>query len=284
MRLSGGEAAFYSQINQVKIGMVFRVGIPTMPVKGSKNSFITVKNVEWLEKAGITVVPIPVTTSLTEAKRLCKGLSGLFLQGGPQYDRQYILLVRTLLKEAIETRIPVWSTCHGFQMLIMLIGNFWPLDDIRGMIQRRAVLKEYDTKESVLYRTATKSQKAHLHKPLVIAGQQPTGGVPFSHENGITLKHFLRNKMLCHVFHILTTTKDAHGTEYVSSIEGKFLPLWGVQYHPELDAQLDWMATFFKNQMAPSGPIGPHAILPKKTVPCPDVWQEGPVLCYQFRG
>ena len=273
MRLSEVEEDFYSQINQVKIGMVFRVGIPTMPVKGSKNSYITVKNVEWLEKAGLTIVPIPVSTSLTEAKRLCKGLSGIFLQGGPQYDRQYILLIRTLLKEAIENMIPVWGTCHGFQMLVMLIGGFWPLDDMRGMIQKRAVLKEYDTKESVLYKTATKAEKNHLHGP-----------IPFSHENGITLKHFLRNKILCHVFRPLTTTKDGKGTEYVSSIEGKFLPFWGVQYHPELDNQLDWMATFFRNQMAPSGPIGPHAILPKKMGPCPDAWQEGLVMCYQFRG
>ena len=255
--------------------MVFRVGIPTMPVKGSKNSYITVKNVEWLERAGLVVVPIPVSTSLTEAKRLCKGLSGIFLQGGPQYDRQYIFLVRTLLQEAIETRIPVWGTCHGFQMLVLLIGGFWPLDDMHGMIQKRAILKEHDTKHSQLYRTATKPEKSHLHKP---------GGVPFSHENGITLKHFLRNKLLCHVFRPLTTTKDAHGTEYVSSMEGIALPFWGVQYHPELDNQLDWMATFFKNQMKPSNPIGPHAILPKKTVPCPDAWQEGPSLCYQFRG
>jgi gamma-glutamyl hydrolase len=256
--------------------MVFRVGIPTMPIKGSKTSYITVKNVEWLERAGITVVPIPVTTSLTEAKRLCNGLSGIFLQGGPQYDRQYIMLVRTLLKEAIQNMIPVWGTCHGFQMLIMLIGGFWPLDNMKGMIQKRAVLKEYDTKESVLYRTATKSQKVHLH------GQQHNG-VPFSHENGITLKHFLRNKILCHVFRPLTTTKDSHGTEYVSSIEGKFLPFWGVQYHPELDSQLDWMATFFRNQMSASGPIGHHAILPKKVGPCPDAWQEGEVMCYSFR-
>ena len=254
--------------------MVFRIGIPTMPVRGSKNSYITVKNVEWLEKAGVTVVPIPVTTSLTEAKRLCRGLSGIFLQGGPQYDRQYIFLVRTLLKEAIQTRIPVWGTCHGFQMLVMLIGGFWPLDDMRGMIQKRAVLSEYDTKHSLLYKTATRAEKGHLHKP---------GGVPFSHENGITLKHFLRNKLLCHVFRPLTTTKDAHGTEYVSSMEGIELPFWGVQYHPELDPQLDWMATFFKNQMKPSGPIGPHAILPKKTGVCPDAWQEGPSLCYVFR-
>jgi len=274
MRLKGDEADFCLQINRVKIGMVFRVGIPTMPVKGSKNSYITVQNVEWLERAGLTIVPIPVNTPLKEARTLCKGLSGLFLQGGPQYDWQYIFLVRTLLKEAIENRIPVWGTCHGFQMLVMLIGNVWPLDDMRGMIQKRAVLKEYDTGESHLYRTATKSQKAHLHGPI---------GMPFSHENGITLKHFLRNKILCHVFRPLTTTKDAHGTEYVSSIEGKFLPFWGVQYHPELNSQLDWMASFFKEQMEPSGPIGRHAILPKKTGPCPDAWQEGPVLCYQFR-
>jgi gamma-glutamyl-gamma-aminobutyrate hydrolase PuuD len=263
--------------------MVFRVGIPTMPLKGSKNSYITVKNVEWLEKAGVTVVPIPVSTSLTEAKRLCRGLSGIFLQGGPQYDRQYIFLVRTLLKEAIETRIPVWGTCHGFQMLVLLIGGFWPLDDMHGMIQKRAVLKEYDTKQSQLYRMATKAQKAHLHKPVAIAGQQPMGGVPFSHENGITLKHFLRNKLLCHVFRILTITKDAHGTDYVSSMEGIELPFWGVQYHPELDHQLDWMATFFKEQMKPSNSIGHHTTLPKKTGACPDAWQEGEVMCYSFR-
>ena len=253
--------------------MVYRVGVPTMPVRGTKKSYITVANVEWLEQGGMEVVPIPVNIPLKEARALCKGLSGIFFQGGPHYDLRYMRLVRTLLEMAIIDRLPVWGTCHGFQMLIMLIGCKTHLESMAGMIQRRAVLKEHNTRGSILYKTATNAEKAHLHK---------MGGVPFSHEFGITLKEFLRSKMLCHVFRPLTTTRDAYGTEYVSSIEGKVLPFWGVQFHPELDPHLNWMATFFKNQMKPSEPIGSHSAIPKKAKACPLAWQEGRVMCYEF--
>lgn len=253
--------------------MVYRVGVPTMPVRGTKKSYITVANVKWLEQGGMEVVPIPVNTPLREVRALCKGLSGIFLQGGPHFDRQYVRLVRTLLEVSVINRLPVWGTCHGFQMLILLIGGRRQLESMAGMIQRRAVLKEFDTKDSVLYNTATKAEKARLHK---------MGGVPFSHELGITLKEFLRSKMLCHVFRPLTTTKDAYGTEYVSSIEGRVIPFWGVQFHPELDKHLDWMATFFKDQMKPSEPIEHHSDLPTKAKACPLAWQEGLVMCYEF--
>ena len=245
-----------------------------MPLKGSKNSYITVANVEWLQKAGLTVVPISVNTPIKEVKELCKGVSGFYFQGGPDYDRRYMRLIATLLRYAATHRVPVWGTCHGFQMLIVMIGGLWPLESMENMIQKRAVLKEEETGDSLLYNAATRMEKAHLHKP---------GGVPFSHEYGITLKTFLSSRILRTVFKPLTITKDGDGTEYVSSIEGIHLPFWGVQYHPELDSHLNWMATFFKNQMKPSEPIGKHLSLPKKATMCPDAWQEGPVKCYEFR-
>jgi gamma-glutamyl hydrolase len=243
-----------------------------MPAK-SVRSYIAKHSVDWLHKGGFTVVPICVGLKNAEAKALFHTVDALYFQGGPFYEKHHMHLAHLLLEQAVLAKKPVWGSCHGFQMLIALIGNVWPLDSLKGMRDTEAPLKPYDTAGSPLIKAMTPYQKRTFYK---------TSGVPFVHQYGITVEHFLQNKVLNAVFRIVTSTKDKKGTEYVSMVEGRTLPLWGVQFHPEYDPHLHWMASFFADQVH-THHKGPKAALPE-LVACPKVWErEGLDLqCYRF--
>ena len=65
------------------------------------------------------------------------------------------------------------------------------------------------------------------------------------------------------MFNVVTTSHDRKGVEYVSMIEGKNLPFYGVQFHPEKSDKLQWIAEFFVAEMQKSHHIGfrPRSVL-----------------------
>ena len=76
------------------------------------------------------------------------------------------------------------------------------------------------------------------------------------------------------------------------AMEGRTLPFYGVQFHPEMTSTLDWMATFFKKEMGPANqkhqPL-PHtfSLTADRLRPCPSVWDEyhsEPTRCFVFCG
>jgi len=240
-------------------------------------SYITKHSLDWLEQGGFQVVPIRCGISNKEALDLSKTVDALYFQGGPVYNSQYMHLAHLLLQEAVARKMPVWGTCHGFQMLIVLVGRMWPLDSMKGMRESMAQLKPYDTAGSPFIEAMTPAKKRTFYK---------VGGAPFNHGYGITVKHFLKNRILPQVFRILTTTVDTHGTEYVSMIEGRHLPLWGVQFHPENDTDMNWIAKFFRLQCKEEGK-GKGKGKGKdegKLVACPKgwSWKGYDLKCYQF--
>ncbi|CAI6005245.1 unnamed protein product [Closterium sp. NIES-65] len=55
----------------------------------------------------------------------------------------------------------------------------------------------------------------------------------YNAQDGTTVGRFLSNKRLKEFFHILTTSVDRNGTEYVTTIEARDYPIYGTQWHPE---------------------------------------------------
>jgi hypothetical protein len=86
---------------------------------------------------------------------------------------------------------------------------------------------------------ATKAQLVRLH-----------AHVPhFNHEWGISLQRFMKTPCLRNSYRVLATAHDRGGKEYVALIEGRSLPFYGVQSHPEMASDLGWMADFFVSEM-----------------------------------
>jgi GMP synthase-like glutamine amidotransferase len=253
-----------------------RIAVLTMPAsRRSAKSYISAATVRWLR--GIEVVPIVVGTDLNEAAAQLRSCHGLYMGGGPTYEPAYFQLANHMLTIAIHLNrqghyFTVWGVCHGFQMLVALLGRVWPLEPMDAMRHTEGHLKKYS--HCRLLASATPTQRANLF----------TKGTPFfSHRYGISLKRFLANEALTATFRICTTSCDRSGKEYVSMIEAYDLPFYGLQFHPEYG--LPWMAAFLKAELLKRGRVAaaPKVALPSLS-PCPAAWSrygmEG--MCYEF--
>jgi gamma-glutamyl hydrolase len=69
-----------------------------------------------------------------------------------------------------------------------------------------------------------KSWKKYLEEKKVIY---------FNHNYGISEEGFKKNKLLKEKFRILAEAFDREGRQFVAAIEGKNIPFYGVQFHPE---------------------------------------------------
>jgi GMP synthase-like glutamine amidotransferase len=248
------------------------VGVLTMPgterVGPELRSYLTYDNYTWLTRAGLRVIPIPVGTTDAEALVYFSQIQGLYLPGGPYDEPTYRRLAVRFLDLASEANrdrpgsFPVWGTCHGFQMMLLWSGVS-SLDSLDAMRTTAPSLRLLD--KGRLFKSHS-LKPSHLH---------------LTHSLGITLDHFQKNQTLHSQFRVLATSTDRSKgkTEYVIAMEGRTLPFYGVQFHPEMTSTLDWMADFFKKEMGPASqkrlPL-PHtfSLTVDRLRPCPSVWDE----------
>ena len=233
-----------------------RLGLLMMQNAGvPRVAYLQLSIVRWLEAAGITVVPIPPNIGVAEAAAYFEYVQGLFLHPGWADQPAYAALVRMFLTMAVEENkkggyFPVWGTCQGFQRLIQFFGS--SLDNLKSLrfaTGTRFILQT-ERRDSRILRYASDAQFAHLKHDYV-----PW----FNHEYGISLRTFRASKRLGTTFRVLSTSHDRAGTEYVSMIEGKTLPFYGVQFHPDQEpASLGWMAEFLASELAKSRHGGFH--------------------------
>ena len=50
-------------------------------------------------------------------------------------------------------------------------------------------------------------------------------------------------------FKIVSTSKDRKNRKFVSTIEGRHYPFYGVQWHPERSSEMDELAKFFRHEL-----------------------------------
>ena len=70
-----------------------------------------------------------------------------------------------------------------------------------------------------------------------------------NHKMGLSPTKFKRHKNIDKFYKIVSTSKDRKGRDYVSTIEGRFYPFYGVQWHPERSKAMDYFAKFFVSQL-----------------------------------
>lgn len=252
-----------------------RVGIITMPsnsVPGAA-SYIPLTIVDWFRSIGVTIVPIPYYLKPRDVPAVFQHINGLYLQGGPNYVAKHIRLSSLFLKEAIRANqagdyFPVWGTCHGLQMIAKEFCARWPLDKVDSL-----------SWHSHLKIGEPGRMPIHTHESLL-----------FNHQYAITRSLFESTPSLLSAFRILATTIDRRGQEYIAAVEGRELPFYGVQFHPE--NKPIWTAAFFKAEMernVHSGSLPPGAFIKSATRGrCSTEWRVAGLIdpelpCLRFR-
>jgi anthranilate/para-aminobenzoate synthase component II len=146
---------------------------------------------------------------------------------------------------------PVWGTCLGYESMMNFFGDLEPLERFDARRLEKALsrmnLREAEVSRSRLLSFATQAQRAHLRHVYVPY---------FDHDYGVSVMRFNKNAALRSTFRILSTCHDRAGKEYISMVEGRDLPFYGTQFHPDMDRTMTWMAAFFLKEARRSRHMG----------------------------
>ncbi|XP_056146141.1 gamma-glutamyl hydrolase-like isoform X2 [Lampris incognitus] len=196
-------------------------------------TYIPGSYVKYIESGGSRVVPIRLTLTIAEYETIFRSVNGLLLIGGA-VDLQtsdFARVARIFYGLALTANdagdyFPIWGTCMGMQLLTVMVSG-----------------------KNLLTKTTAENVALPLNLTEEARSSRMFGGFPNElmkalsmealtgnfHHYGVTVKNFQENEDLQNFFTILSTNIADNGAHFVSTIEGKRYPFYGVQWHPEVN-------------------------------------------------
>lgn len=213
----------------------------------SKETFITLSYLKWIESFGAQIVPIPYDFPISQIEEILPQLNGLLIQGGrcrirwpyteeriqkiveefghlPIEKVMQIMINKLLQKEG--GKIPIFLICWGMELFPLIRTGGKREDVLQKSSGCRHVFMQTGKiiRESQLYRNFTEEELGILEKEKVTY---------HNHANNITPAFFKENEVLDQNYKITSTSIDEAGMEFVSSYESLEYPLIAIQHHPE---------------------------------------------------
>uniref|UniRef100_A0A5F8H609 folate gamma-glutamyl hydrolase n=1 Tax=Monodelphis domestica TaxID=13616 RepID=A0A5F8H609_MONDO len=188
-------------------------------LQGLGKYYIAASYVKYLESAGARVVPIRI----------------LFPGGGVDLQTsKYSYVARLFYDKAKQAfkrgdYFAIWGTCLGFEELTVLTSG-------------KQLLTPTNTSGIALPLNFTKAINEsrmfqNFPKDLLVALATEPITSNF-HKWSLSLKTFMENKKLSEFYTVLSTN-TYKGIEFISTMEAKEYPIYGVQWHPEKNA-FEW--------------------------------------------
>ncbi|XP_045135265.1 gamma-glutamyl hydrolase-like isoform X1 [Portunus trituberculatus] len=193
------------------------------------SSYIAASYVKFYESAGARVVPVLINQEDEYYHNIASSVNGVVFPGGSAsitnssgYGRAGDLLYQLLQKR--DPPVPLLTTCLGFEMMMYLgANNTYPLTRCKASSRADPLYLLPDWESSRLLGSAPSdvletfimtNSTSNFHKYCVL---------PETFEElGLDQEYF-----------VLSTSIDDEGVEYISTVEHKTLPYYGVQWHPE---------------------------------------------------
>jgi len=240
------------------------VGILSQYYDDSK-TYIAASYVKWIESAGGRAVPLLFERwDNDKLVKMLKSINGVvFPGGGSSFSGKYLNALVTIFNYAKSANdngehFPLWGTCLGFQELLVLGANNTEILD-SGFDSEDLTLA-LDLAPAANNSKFFKAMPENLRK--IIVNEKVTYN---NHHAGITPDHFKNNAKLVSFYDLLSTNTDKKNKAFVSTIEAKKYPFFGVQWHPEkimfewkypseIDHSFDsvelnsWTSRFFVNE------------------------------------
>jgi len=236
------------------------IGILTLPThnRPDATSYFPASYVKWVESGGARAAPVKFDSTDAQLKALLPSLNGFLFTGGGEdfyYPNKtltpYSSLALRILNEVRaaagqKQRVPLWGTCLGFQLLSFVASGPNVDDPVLSC-------PPFNSEDIHLPLDPTAAWKgSEFQRAAASAGGVDTilttqGVTANFHHCGITPDAFRGNSNLTKVFgEPLSTNKDLDGKEFVSTIQGKDLPLYGTQWHPEKPV-FEWTTSHHTN-------------------------------------
>ena len=212
------------------------IGILAAPYIGKKiktTIFLNTSILKILKKNNIDYFVIPYNIPNSDLKNIINNIDGLIIPGsqiGNYYNtiefRKHFLYQKYLVKLAkkinkFERIFPILTICHGYQNLLLIENNLSPLkNDLNKFFIKLDAFNAYKThpkftKNGTKFRQLYNKSRKILHNATI----------------GISPNKLNTTKKI----HLIATSKDKNGKEFVNIIKYKNLPFYGFQAHPEIN-------------------------------------------------
>uniref|UniRef100_A0A7N6ANI9 folate gamma-glutamyl hydrolase n=1 Tax=Anabas testudineus TaxID=64144 RepID=A0A7N6ANI9_ANATE len=196
-------------------------------------TFIPSSYVKYLESGGSRVMPIRLNLTTAEYEDIFKKINGLIFIGGAAdlETSDFAKVAKIFYGLALKANdegdfFPIWGTCMGMQLLTVLVAGENLLESTTAENVAMPLNLTTEGHSSRMFKDfPDELMKALTQEPL-------TGNF---HRYGITVKTFQENEKLHSFFSMLSTNVAENGAHFVSTIEGKSYPFYGVQWHPEVN-------------------------------------------------
>lgn len=220
------------------------IGVLTLPsnsqdIAQQGTSYIPASYVQWIEAAGGRVIPFKVDSTLEAIKLLLNKVNGVLFTGGNSEFWKDITLtpyakmgcdIYSLVIKANDSGkyTPLWGTAEGLQLITLCASQ-----------KNKQVITSFNGQPgyvqlSELTADASSSKIFSARKGDRVMDYLKNEKITYlQHSQGISPDKFVTFSTLSNAFKVLSTQKDLNDASFVSIIEGKNYPIYGVMFNPE---------------------------------------------------
>ncbi|KAM6965052.1 gamma-glutamyl hydrolase-like [Aplochiton taeniatus] len=196
-------------------------------------TYIPASYVKYVESGGGRVMPIRLTQTIAEYEKVFKSINGLLLIGGSAdlEKSDFARVAGIFYRLAIAANdagdfFPIWGTCMGMQLLTVMVAG-------KNLLTNTSA--ENMALPLNLTAVAHSSRMFQGFSPKVMKALSEEALTGNFHHYGITIQTFEENEKLRNFFSSLSTNIAENGANFISTLEGKIYPFYGVQWHPEVN-------------------------------------------------
>jgi len=196
--------------------------------------YIAASYTKWVEGSGAMVLPIPYNVSNEVLDHYFDNVNGiLFTGGGCQTNlTKFYYTFQYLFDKAVAANLkgdyfPLWGICQGFQMMGVMSSTSKQVD----------ILKRFDTLNYAINLDFTPNadkSKIYAFTGKKVMNDLAERPIAFNNHNwGFDPADIAADKALADFWEITSTSVDREGKVFVSTLEGKTMPFYALQWHPE---------------------------------------------------
>jgi gamma-glutamyl hydrolase len=222
------------------------VGILTAPSDfgAAYNAEIGASYVKWAESGGARVVVIHHDEPSHILSFLLESVNGVLLTGGTATlqdedckvpESQYLKAVRQILSTAVAkndagVHFPVWATCLGMESIQTVVAQQCCLSAVPVHSKMLPLQITAEGHFSQLLQASDAGLRRALQTSSLAYHNHSYATRPVTYALFAKLRGF---------FNVVSVSKDLQGEFFVSAIEAKNYPIFGVMWHPE-KPQFEW--------------------------------------------
>lgn len=237
---------------------ILTVGMLTVPLNPDGKyfeycgkSYIVTAHLDWLKSNNVKIIPIPYYKKNFE--KYVKKVNGFYLPSGGAFagtQPEYYFAAKKLIQLAIQENnkgnyFPVWGGCMGMQQMVIAAEGS---DNYNGL------LEVFDSKKNLYLPLkftdiGRESKIFSLYTKKQIKDMEAKKCSLHNHMMGISPEKFKKHRQLNNFYDIVNISYDRNNKPFVSTIEGKKYPFYGVQWHPERKKNFYKLSVFFVNEL-----------------------------------